>query len=96
MRRYSQHIDEQVGEELNGPFSPEVKAINLPKPEKYMGEDNINKFNEWLVQLLTYFQIFKIMGSHTDATHSQYTGLYLNELAQQWYSQEVLVPTRCI
>ena len=64
------------------------------KPKKYVGEDDINKFDEWLVQLLVYFWIFKITGPHTDATRIQYTGLYLSELAQQWYSQEVLVPTR--
>ena len=94
MRRYSQRIDEQVGEEPDGPLGPEVKAMNPPKPEKYAGEDDIDKFNEWLVQLLAYFRIFKITGLCTDATRVQYMGLYLSELAQQWYSQEVLVPTR--
>ena len=96
MRRYSQCIDEQVGEEPDGPLGPEVKAMNLPKPKKYAGEDDINKFDKWLVQLLAYFWIFKITGLRTDATRVQYTGLYLSELAQQWYSQEVLAPTRYI
>ena len=94
MRRYSQCIDEQVGKEPDGPLDPEVKAMNPPKPEKYVGEDDIDKFDKWLVQLLVYFQIFKITGLRTDATCIQYTGLYLSELAQQWYSQEVLAPTR--
>ena len=94
MKRYSQRIDEQVGEEPDGPLGPKVKAMNLPKPEKYVGEDDIDKFDEWLVQLLAYFRIFKITGLRTDATCVQYTGLYLSELAQQWYSQEVLAPTR--
>ena len=94
MRHYSQRIDEQVGKEPDGPLGPEVKAMNLPKPKKYADEDDIDKFNEWLAQLLVYFWIFKIMGLRTDATHVQYTGLYLSELAQQWYSQEVLAPTR--
>ena len=49
MRHYSQHIDKQVGKESDGPLGPEVKVMNLPKPEKYMGKDDINKFNEWLV-----------------------------------------------
>ena len=96
MRCYSQRIDEQVGEEPNGPFGPEVKAMNPPKPEKYAGEDDIDKFDEWLVQLLAYFRIFKITELHTDATRVQYMGLYLSELTQQWYSQEVLVLTRCV
>ena len=96
MRRYSQRIDKQVGEEPDGPLGLEVKAMNLPKPEKYAGEDDIDKFDEWLVQLLAYFRIFKITGLRTDATRVQYTGLYLSELAQQWYSQEVLALTRRI
>ena len=84
MRRYSQHIDEQVGEEPDGPLGPEVKVMNLPKPNKYVGEDDINKFDKWLVQLLTYFWIFKIMpGPHTDATRIRYAELYLSKLAQQ-------------
>ena len=86
MRRYSQCIDEQVGEEPDGPLGPEVKAMNPPKPKKYAGEDDIDKFDEWLVQLLVYFRIFKITGLRTDTTRIQYTGLYLSELAQQWYS----------
>ena len=94
MRHYSQRIDKQVSEEPDGPLGPEVKAMNPPKPKKYAGKDDINKFDEWLVQLLAYFRIFKITGLHTDATRIQYTGLYLNELAQQWYSQEVLALTR--
>ena len=55
MRRYSQCIDEQVGKEPDGPLGPKFKAMNPPKPEKYAGEDDIDKFNEWLVQLLAYF-----------------------------------------
>ena len=96
MRHYSQRIDEQVGKEPNGPLGPEVKVMNPPKPEKYTGKDDIDQFDEWLVQLLVYFRIFKITGSCTNATHIQYMELYLSELAQQWYSQEVLAPTRHI
>ena len=87
MRHYSQHIDEKVGKEPDGPLGHEVKAMNPPKHEKCAGKDDINKFDKWLVQLLAYFWIFKITGLCTDATHVQYTGLYLSELAQQWYRQ---------
>ena len=96
MRCYSQRIDKQVGKEPDGPLGPKVKVMNLPKPEKYVGKDDIDKFDKWLVQLLAYFQIFKITGPCTDATCIQYTGLYLSKLAQQWYSQEVLASTRHI
>ena len=75
MRHYSQCIDEQVGEEPDGPLGPEVKAMNPPKPEKYAGEDNIDKFDKWLVQLLAYFRIFKITGPRTNTTCIQYMGL---------------------
>ena len=96
MRRYSQRIDKQVDKEPDGPLGPKVKAMNPPKPKKYVGEDDINKFDEWLVQLLAYFRIFKITGLRTNTTCVQYTGLYLSKLAQQWYSQEVHALTRHI
>ena len=68
MRCYIQHIGKQVGEEPDGPLGPKVKVMNLPKPKKCVGKDDINKFIEWLVQLLVYFQIFKITGLCTNTT----------------------------
>ncbi|KIK18462.1 hypothetical protein PISMIDRAFT_109427 [Pisolithus microcarpus 441] len=86
--RYAQHIWEQVGL-LTGQVGPEVKAMNLPKPGKYGGQDDLDKFNDWLGQILKYFHTFKVTGPDRDEDHILYTGLYLEGLASQWYDQEV-------
>ena len=54
-----QHIREQVGQPT-GLVGLEVKAMNLPKPRKYGGQDDLEKFDEWLSHLLKYYRTFKI------------------------------------
>ncbi|KIM58608.1 hypothetical protein SCLCIDRAFT_27989 [Scleroderma citrinum Foug A] len=96
MQCYGQHIQEQVGEEPFGPLGPEVKVMSLPKPGKYGGQDDIEKFNDWLTQLLKYFRTFKVTGYRRDADRVLYTGLYLEGIAAEWYNQEVESPDRRI
>ena len=87
-QRYVQHIWEQVGQPT-GPVGPEVKAMNPPKPGKYGGQDDLEKFDEWLSHLLKYYCTFKVTGPNRDEDRVLYTELYLEELASQWYDQEV-------
>jgi len=94
MRQYSQHIREQVGDEPDGPLGPEVKAMNPPKLGKYGGQDDMEKFDDWLTQLLKYFRTFKITGYGRDRDRVLYTGLYLKGMATEWYNQEVNTPER--
>ncbi|KIM70774.1 hypothetical protein SCLCIDRAFT_100538, partial [Scleroderma citrinum Foug A] len=75
---------------------PEVKVMSPPKPGKYGGQDDIEKFNDWLTQLLKYFRTFKVTGYGHDVDHVLYTGLYLEGIATEWYDQEVELPDRCI
>ena len=82
MRCYSQCIDEQVGKEHNGPLGPEIKAMNLPKPEKYMGKDDINKFNKWLVQLTLQLGC---VGSHLCITHRANAQIWIGAFDTQLY-----------
>ncbi|KIK14909.1 hypothetical protein PISMIDRAFT_116189 [Pisolithus microcarpus 441] len=91
--RYAQRIWEQVSL-LTGQVGPEVKVMNLPKPGKYGGQDDLDKFNDWLGQILKYFHTFKVTGPDHDEDHVLYTGLYLEGLASQWYDQEVDSPNR--
>ncbi|KAI5994626.1 hypothetical protein F5J12DRAFT_785807 [Pisolithus orientalis] len=46
-----EHIWEQVGHPT-GQLGPEVKAMGVPKPGKYKGQDNLKEFDNWLGQLL--------------------------------------------
>jgi hypothetical protein len=36
--------------------------MNPPKPGKYGGQDDLEKFDNWISQLLKYFHTFKITG----------------------------------
>ena len=96
MRCYGQRIREQVGKEPFGPLGPEVKAMSPLKPGKYGGQDDIEKFDNWLTQLLKYFRTIKVTGYRRDTDHVLYTGLYLEGIAAEWYDQEVESPDRCI
>ncbi|KIK22289.1 hypothetical protein PISMIDRAFT_102694 [Pisolithus microcarpus 441] len=91
--RYTQCIWEQVGLPT-GQVGPEVKAMNLPKPGKYGGQDDLDKFDDWLGQIWKYFHTFKVTGPDRDEDRILYTGLYLEGLASQWYDQEVDSPNR--
>ncbi|KAF8131110.1 hypothetical protein EV363DRAFT_1398917 [Boletus edulis] len=81
-------IWEQVSQ-ATGPVGPEVKVINLPKPGKYSGQDDLEKFDQRLSHLLKYNRTFKVTGPDRDEDRVLYTGLYLKGLATQWYDQEV-------
>ncbi|KAF8443733.1 hypothetical protein L210DRAFT_861970, partial [Boletus edulis BED1] len=85
---YAQCIWEQVGQ-ATSPVGPEVKAMNLPKPGKYGGQDDLEKFDEWLSHLLKYYHTFKVTGPDRNEDQILYIGLYLERLASQWYDQEV-------
>ena len=63
--RYARRIDEQVGQPT-GPLGPEIKVMNPPKPSKYGGQDNLEKFDDWVSQLLKYYCMFKITGLDQD------------------------------
>ena len=63
--------------------------MNPPKPRKYKGQDNLEKFDKWLSHLLKYYRTFKVTGPNCNKDWVLYTGLYLEGLASQWYDQEV-------
>ena len=86
--RYARQIDEQVGQPT-GPLGPEIKAMNLPKPSKYGGQDDLEKFDDWVSQLLKYYCMFKITGPDRDEDRVLYTGLFLDGIAVEWYGQEI-------
>ena len=75
--RYARRIDEQVGQPT-GPLGPEIKVMNPPKPSKYGGQDDFEKSNDWVSQLLKYYCTFKITGPDRDEDRVLYTGLFLD------------------
>ena len=63
MRCYGQHIQEQVGKEPFGPLGPEVKVMSPPKPGKYGGQDDIEKFDDWVTVKTSSSSILSFGGS---------------------------------
>jgi hypothetical protein len=68
--------------------------MNPPKPGKYGGQDDLEKFDDWVSQLLKYFHTFKITGPAQEEDQVLYTRLFLEGLASEWYGQEILSPDR--
>ena len=66
--------------------------MNPPKPSKYGGQDDLEKFDDWVSQLLKYYHTFKITGPDWDEDRVLYTGLFLDEIAAEWYGQEIESP----
>ncbi|KIM69853.1 hypothetical protein SCLCIDRAFT_19632 [Scleroderma citrinum Foug A] len=89
--RYRQHIYEAVGQPSN-PVGPEVKAMKIAQPKAYKGQDSINIFDEWVNQLLHWFRIYKVTGLDCDVDRVTYMGACLEDLAAQWFDQEVEGP----
>ena len=44
-----------------GQVGPKIKAMNPPKPDKYAGQDDLKKIDDWV---LKYYHMFKITGSN--------------------------------
>ena len=92
---YRQHIYEAVSRPSN-PAGPEVKAMKITQPKAYKGQDSINIFDEWVNQMLHWFRIYKVMGLDHDVDRVTYTGACLEDLAAQWFDQEVEGPDQVI
>ena len=70
--------------------------MKIAQPKAYKGQDSINIFNEWVNQLLHWFRIYKVTGPDCDVDRVTYTGACLEDLAAQWFDQEVEGPDRVI
>ncbi|KIM60160.1 hypothetical protein SCLCIDRAFT_37598, partial [Scleroderma citrinum Foug A] len=53
-------------------------------------------FDEWVNQMLRWFRIYKVTGPDHDVDRVTYTGACLEDLAAQWFDQEVEGPDRVI
>ena len=82
MRRYQSLIHDRVGrtrEQL-----PDIKNIRVSPPEKYSGEDDIEKFNTWLAGLLRWYRVYNVTGNEKDTMRVDLCGTTLTDLAATW------------
>jgi len=70
--------------------------MKISQPKAYKGQDNINIFDEWVNQILRWFRIYKVTGPICDGDGVMYAGACLEDLAGQWFDQEVESPDRTI
>ncbi|KAF8546417.1 hypothetical protein OG21DRAFT_1527849 [Imleria badia] len=75
-----------------GPVEPEIKVMNPPKPRNYRGQDDLEKFDDWVSQLLKYYHMFKVTGPNRDEDRVLYTRLFLEGIASEWYNQGIESP----
>ena len=57
-------IRDQVGYDLKNPS--DTKSIRIPPPDKYSGEDDIEKFDVWLTGLLRWMRVHNVTGPKKD------------------------------
>ena len=87
MRRYRSLIHDRVGrarEQL-----PDIKNIRVSPPDKYSGEDDIEKFDTWLAGLLRWYRVYNVTGNEKDTMRVDLCGTALTDLAATWYADEV-------
>jgi hypothetical protein len=58
-------------------------------PEKYNGENDIEKFDTWLAGLLRWFRVYNVTGDYKDSMRVDLCGTTLAGLAATWYAVEV-------
>jgi hypothetical protein len=61
LRRYRWLVCDCIGHKLGS--LPDVKNIQVSPPEKYAGEDDIEKFKTWLTGLLCWFRVHNVTGA---------------------------------
>jgi len=93
--RYRQCIYEAVSQP-GDPAGPEVKSMKISQPKAYKGQDNIDIFDKWVNQILRWFRIYKVTGPIHNGDRVMYAGACLEDLAGQWFDQEVKSPDRTI
>ena len=61
----------------------------MSPPEKYAGDDDIEKFDTWLAGLLRWYRVYNVTGDQKDAMRVDLCGTTLTGLAATWYADEV-------
>ncbi|KIM72363.1 hypothetical protein PILCRDRAFT_16185 [Piloderma croceum F 1598] len=68
---------------------PDIKNIRVSPPEKYAGEDDIEKFDTWLAGLLRWYRVYNVTGNKKDSMRVDLCGTAVTGLATTWYADEV-------
>lgn len=81
-------IREKLGEQL--PENAALKNVkNLPTPDKYGGEDDIELFEGWFKALLRWLRFMQLGGTALNEERTQIMGLFLRGKAFDWFNDTI-------
>lgn len=87
MQRYRRMIRDRVGQSRDD--LTDVRGIKVSPPEKYGGEDDIEKFDAWIAGLLRWLRVQNVCGPKKDVLRVDLCGTTLKGLAADWFAEEV-------
>jgi hypothetical protein len=88
--KYHQMIDEQVAVLLvMGTNGLKVGSGRLPMPDKYNGDEDIEKFDAWLQALLRWMKINLYSGPDCEHERITITAMFLEGQASIWYNGNI-------
>ncbi|KAI0088964.1 hypothetical protein BDY19DRAFT_993774 [Irpex rosettiformis] len=90
-------IVEVLEQDLN--FNPEElptlnRNIKIAMPSAYEGQDDINAFQDWVIDITRFFQLTRMVGRQMDSQRVMVMGDMLKGEAARWYNTEVRAPER--
>jgi hypothetical protein len=72
-----------LGERVDNTNS--MKALKVPDPKAYIGEEDAEIFDRWLIGLLRWFWVNQYCRMELDKEHVVCMALYLEDVAVAWY-----------
>lgn len=88
LKGYKKQIQHYCSRDLfEGPEIP--RGIKIPNPPKFSRSNNVKEFDNWLIVILQWIVISRLIGTACDDQCVQVLGSYLKGDALQWYNDEV-------
>lgn len=70
------------------------RNIKVSTPAAYAGEDDVESFSEWVINISRFFRMTRLVGRTLDQERIIVLGDLLSKQALQWYNSEVRAPER--
>ncbi|KIJ54598.1 hypothetical protein M422DRAFT_240670 [Sphaerobolus stellatus SS14] len=64
-------------------------SVKMGNPPTYSGEHNLEKFENWVANVLRYMSMYNLLGPRAGKVQLQFLGQCLTDEAQEWFYQQV-------